>query len=891
MPIPAGSRDRLYIYGGRPFPTYADLPALDIDGAIAITKDTDQVWVFDLDTTTWKLASGSGGGSSDKFPKLVTTVQLGVPTSPILADGVYTYTIPLGDTYSQVLLANFQWITAGSFDTAQPGANLGRGSFDSADVGPILSVTPENAKWIRVFRLNYPEFFGATLVAGKVFDGEPETTVALGHGLNEKDVAFDHPELFGTPPKKFAILNAWLNGEDLKITVKNYGEVTLELGIYIGVERVYGYRGDTKWGVAEENFLAICDSRINYDFWVSQDGGESFLNYPNTDLTKIINGVGVYEVDETFFLAVLDYEFNAYRADSPTYSWSQVNTFSLPYGNSPGTYRLNRGDDYQGEPYGGHPLDVEEGIMAFFAFENYTTAGRLFKSVDGLVNIGDNSPAFDNGNPVFKAEDEIADIDLFSQSSSGREYPQSAPIYVKAIDDMTMFVSFAYKAGVTAQNIEITCVPEVIGVAEVSTIQTIANTGGILNNTALYLRPAHDTATYVPWFNSSGAGSQPDLGDYTYIEVPINDEDDAATVAIALDAAIAALSSDFTTMTVDDLITVTNVNIGVTSDLSDESTGFTLNVTTQGVDEHILAGRYIWIYSGQDRDRYILWVKVSGTGDAPSYGPPYTVLEVDIADGDSATDIATAFKAVIDGTGKFTTSQAGAVLTVNALVAGDTADPMDTDTGFGLSVTQQGSTIWRMALCKTVDGGDTWTEVLGSSPDFKDASGRMLGISDDGMTILAMVQGYAQPGSGSLYPYNPQQILFNKSTDGGATFDETDGAWILAIESYGVSIINEGILGGFTAGTKMLAVIAGSDGAPAVIRSEDSGATWSDELKLAPWSQRKAEPNQRGLGSDCIDDFLCFVSYGYVEDDATSYAYRGRLVDSFTNWKAWGLLA
>lgn len=867
---------------------YASLPPLARDGAVAVTLDTDSLWVFDAGTTTWVAAGGGGGTGSEDFPKLITTVQLGVPSSPITAGSTYTYTVPLGDTYDEVFLTNFQWITVNTFDTAQPGGTLGRGSFDSANVGPILSVNQGSASWIRVFRLNYPEFFGATQVTGKVFDGAPDTTVVLGHGLNDKDVTFDHPDLFGTPPKKFAILDAWLNGTDLKITVKNYDVTTIELAIYIGVERVYGYRGETKWSTVADQFYAVCGDRANEDFWISEDGGESFLNYPSLP-GSTVNGIASHDA-AGFFVALLDYEFRAFTANSPTYTWSEVGTFTLPYGNTPGTYRLNAGDDYQGQPYGGHPLDYEDGISAFFAFENYTSRGRLFKSVDALVSIGDNDPTYDDGDPVFKAEDELADIDLFSSSSDARNYPQSVPIYVKAIDDQNLFVSFAYKAATVAQIVEVVCLGDVAAVAEEREVTCIDDVSGSVANTWFYLYAPGDSPSVIVWFNMDGGGEQPDLGEgYIYAEVSYSENDTAATIATATATIVNALD-DFSASDAGDVVTIINDNVGSCSDASDENTGFSFNTTQQGVDAVDLTGKHFKVYSGQDINRYVVWYKVDGLGDEPDLGGEYAYEEVDISLGDSAAVVAMATKTVLDTlVADFTVGISSATLTITNLLKGDTANVEDGDSGFSTSTTTNGATIWRMAFFKTTDGGASWVEILGASPDFKDSSGRLIGISDDGTKIMALVQGYAAPNTGSNYPYDPQEMRFNQSFDSGATWDEPDGSWILAFAGYGSGIINEGILGMFTSGAQIIAIIAGTDGAPAVIRSEDSGATWDDEQKLAPWNYRKAEPNQRGLGSDAIDDFLSFTSYGYVANDATSYAYRGRLIDTFTNWKAWGI--
>lgn len=125
-----------------------------------------------------------------------------------------------------------------------------------------------------------------------------------------------------------------------------------------------------------------------------------------------------------------------------------------------------------------------------------------------------------------------------------------------------------------------------VGVKEVTDITTVADVAGSLNNTYFYLNSASDERQYYVWFNVSGGGTDPLISGRLGIEVTINTNDSANAVAIALEAAIGAITTDFTTSILANVVTVTNADNGNTTDATDAGlTGFTITVTTQGDGE------------------------------------------------------------------------------------------------------------------------------------------------------------------------------------------------------------------------------------------------------------------------------------------------------------------
>lgn len=123
----------------------------------------------------------------------------------------------------------------------------------------------------------------------------------------------------------------------------------------------------------------------------------------------------------------------------------------------------------------------------------------------------------------------------------------------------------------------------VTGVKEVSTIQTVADVAGSLNDTYFIINSALNATSYYVWLNVNNAGTDPAIADKTGVEIAVATGASADTIATAIKVALDALA-DFVATVVTDTVTVTNASDGATTDLDDTgSTGFTLTVTTAGV--------------------------------------------------------------------------------------------------------------------------------------------------------------------------------------------------------------------------------------------------------------------------------------------------------------------
>lgn len=129
-----------------------------------------------------------------------------------------------------------------------------------------------------------------------------------------------------------------------------------------------------------------------------------------------------------------------------------------------------------------------------------------------------------------------------------------------------------------------------IGLPEISTVQTVADAGGSLNNDYFIFYDSPTTAFYV-WYNVNAAGvdpapTPPGGVTYTGIQVAIATNATANTVASSTNTAINNSAARTTAGVVTDTVTLTNDDPGNVTDTANgaSSPGFTINVTQQGTN-------------------------------------------------------------------------------------------------------------------------------------------------------------------------------------------------------------------------------------------------------------------------------------------------------------------
>lgn len=102
-----------------------------------------------------------------------------------------------------------------------------------------------------------------------------------------------------------------------------------------------------------------------------------------------------------------------------------------------------------------------------------------------------------------------------------------------------------------------------------------------------------------------------------------------------------------------------------------------------------LAGKYFLISAGDSGTDYYVWYKVSGSGTDPAVAGR-TGLEVDISTNDTADDVATATKLVLDAEDDFDASVVTNTVTITNELGGLTTDGDDGTSGFTVTITTKG---------------------------------------------------------------------------------------------------------------------------------------------------------------------------------------------------------
>jgi hypothetical protein len=124
----------------------------------------------------------------------------------------------------------------------------------------------------------------------------------------------------------------------------------------------------------------------------------------------------------------------------------------------------------------------------------------------------------------------------------------------------------------------------VTGLQERSTITTIADVSNSLNG-KYFLIDSIDTKYYV--YLETTTATDPAISGRTGLKVKINTNATATTVAEAIRDRLSVQLSDFTTSSLSNVVTVTNVKFGSVDDIIDGDTGFTFAVAQQGRGENI----------------------------------------------------------------------------------------------------------------------------------------------------------------------------------------------------------------------------------------------------------------------------------------------------------------
>lgn len=120
---------------------------------------------------------------------------------------------------------------------------------------------------------------------------------------------------------------------------------------------------------------------------------------------------------------------------------------------------------------------------------------------------------------------------------------------------------------------------------ETTDVTCVADVAGSLNDTYFFLSSAENETSYYVWYNVNAAGTDPAIAGKTGIEVALAT---GATNTDVADATFTALNvySDFVVVVNSATVTIANSSLGVSDDIYDNDTGFTIARVTDGRGEN-----------------------------------------------------------------------------------------------------------------------------------------------------------------------------------------------------------------------------------------------------------------------------------------------------------------
>lgn len=226
---------------------------------------------------------------------------------------------------------------------------------------------------------------------------------------------------------------------------------------------------------------------------------------------------------------------------------------------------------------------------------------------------------------------------------------------------------------------------------------------------------------YYVWFNVQGATNvDPMVSGLTGIEVTINSGDANTVVAQDVANALNVVVDDFSATVTGNVVTVTDIVPGITTNISPTTasgtmtgvTGYSASVTTEGNGQNISnqvttvdtiagglftptgAGDYFTINTAFDDASYYIWFNVNSANSDPKPAG-FTGLQVPILSTDTAAQVATKLTAAINTNieGLFTAVANSNVATITNTFPGPAADAMShvVDGSFTVTTTSVGA--------------------------------------------------------------------------------------------------------------------------------------------------------------------------------------------------------
>jgi hypothetical protein len=837
------------------------------------------------------------GQSSSKAEQLkikkVFSIQLDTPSVPVINPGAsHTYVIDLGNTYTYLAITDFQWVSP-SLNPNAPDAVIGNAALPGDKFGGVLIVNDKQGGWERMYEILEPEFSDAspTNITAEYGATSTEAPVPLGYGDSTLKVPLDHTELQTTPPKKLQIQDAWLEGNNLKIVIKNVDTVAIDLSPYVGVTALVDENRPSQMAAVAENgtfvYSAFTQNAPNTIFIrLTSDKGKNFqtidTGYPNPQ----INALCATSNSMNTFIGMIQYEYIK-TAQSPNYQMT-------------GKFALNRltdqfmlsigGPGVGGNPVGDKILDWKKtdnySVGLFSGFISYGYDTVVHKTVDDFLNVGNNSPTFDNLQPILQSTVDLPDYENAAGGDSRgsvRDVHKLVKNQVKVVDENTYFFNTTYWSKPEILNNGQPKSPLAMGAQTVIGYEGVAY--GLREDEIAISLENHDGNSAFGQFiiTNSSAGNDQLIDSYksnaligslpvyymgagTWGAEGVNTDDQQLIV----------LKSDWDalpeTPLVGDVVSITDLNYW------QPQIKQITDVQIDSVDFKVIRLMYSDVFGTYHG------VVQPGIPTFSNGGSPIP---------DRFFSITKFFGRYLIANGRQYT-----IFRVNSI--------LNTETEGTARVTFQGQmSTFKQKLLKTTDGGQTWTSVM-EDPEFRYGLASVFHASGDGQTLLLASMRYWTGLAYEKWPYPwvPGDLnstaVFNMSTDGGTTWKNSSGSWDkitgdiarLQVRSNSDAQIHrtDGQVGAYIDDTALFILYNESDtgtghARPFLHRSFDNGTTWESKVELVP-----SDPAGQhfAVHGDSKDAFIAFAGSNYISG-SYQYLFYGSLVDKFTQWPTYGV--
>lgn len=279
--------------------------------------------------------------------------------------------------------------------------------------------------------------------------------------------------------------------------------------------------------------------------------------------------------------------------------------------------------------------------------------------------------------------------------------------------------------------------------------------------------------------NAQGAqySANPNPAGRLGIQVDISENDLAADIA-SLTAGVLNALPQFAASSNAAVITVENATAGAVTDAGAGTSGFGINITQQGVD----------------------FVAPTLSTDPAVAGR--NGIKVQISENESAVNVAEETALAIDANAGFSASRANSVVTITDATQGATAGVVDVDTGFGISVVQDGQDF--VAPTYTADPGHTG---VGIPVTFNE--------NDSAIQVAQAIEN-AFNGAAAFTASRVNEVVSITTASAGAATDAVD------IDSgFGISVSEQGL----EAYSSVDPAVAGKTGLKVNIEEDDTSDT------------------------------------------------------------------